>query len=86
LVQKLIIAMQTIFFDLIELDSTSSNAIAEVIGKSLNIYFPESFLKDHLVSFTADGSSTILGRISGVVLKFKGRYLIWLFGIVTTTI
>ncbi|XP_029444218.1 E3 SUMO-protein ligase KIAA1586 homolog [Rhinatrema bivittatum] len=56
----------TIFFDLIELDSTGAEVITRELLKCLRHHFPNDFLKRNWISFTTDGASSILGHISGV--------------------
>lgn len=64
-----------VFLDLIELQDQTANTITECLLKCLEKNgFDDNYLKHHLISFTSDGASVMLGRKSGVATRLAHKY------------
>ena len=70
-----------LFLDLIELSDQKAETIEHSLLACLNSHgFDDNYLKKHLIAFTSDGASVMLGKKSGVAKRLSDRYpniIIW---------
>ena len=70
-----------IFFDLIELEAQTAEAItAALLTSLLSGGFTEEFLRAHWIAFAADGASVMMGKKSGVATRLCSLYprlIVW---------
>lgn len=70
----------TVIFELLALTATTAKSITSSLLQCLHQHFPEEFLKRNWISFTSDGASNMIGRVSGVSTQLKHLYpdlIVW---------
>uniref|UniRef100_A0AAQ6ALH6 HAT C-terminal dimerisation domain-containing protein n=1 Tax=Amphiprion ocellaris TaxID=80972 RepID=A0AAQ6ALH6_AMPOC len=65
----------TIFFELIELESTTAKDITDALLDSLHKNgFDINYLQNHFLAFACDGASVMLGRKAGVATQLVSKF------------
>ena len=64
---------QNFFWRMVELPSTTGEAIAEFVDSSLSV-FDDEFVRKHFIAMAADGASAMTGKFQGAGSKLKEKY------------